>query len=51
VELRTAKLPFQPDELSPADYSRYQEMAGRYSHDDLLQAIAEPGWSSLDGEA
>jgi len=35
-------------ELSPAEYDRYQELAGKGSHGALTELVRAPGWKAMD---
>jgi hypothetical protein len=39
------------EELSPEDYDKYVERAGKASHDGLSDLVASPEWKKLDDEA
>lgn len=38
-------------ELSPEEYDRYAEMAGKRSHEAIRELIASPEWNGMDDEA
>lgn len=35
-------------DFTPEDYSRYVELAGRYTYEGIAEAITAPDWASLD---
>lgn len=38
-------------EHTPEQQSQYEALAGRYTYEDIAEAMTEPGWGALDDEA